>query len=154
MKISVAQAARISAYDPYDEDSSSGIEGEYIRAEVVPDKWHTMEGDVTVDEVEVKKGLPEFSMMTDRQKRLWNQDLLYLDHVLHPERRTAEIIEKGAIEEVRAQVETHLITPDNITEMIGVSVKNGHTDVTAYLMQIKEDWLGELEDPFAKFSLD
>ena len=37
---------------------------------------------------------------------------------------------------------------------LGLAIKHKRTEATAYLMQCKQDWIGEVQDPFAQFTLD
>ena len=57
-------------------------------------------------------------------------------------------------QQIKSFVDTHLITADNITDMLGLAIKHKCTEATAYLMQCKQDWIGEVQDHFAQFTLD
>ena len=100
------------------------------------------------------KKIPAFDQMTDHQKRLWNRDVICLDSILHPEKHVEDVVSAGDMDQIKPFVNTHLITADNITDMLGLAIKHKRTEATAYLMQCKHDWIGDVRDPFARFTLD
>lgn len=112
------------------------------------------EEDMEISDISIDHAPPPYGQMTDHQKRLWNRDILRLDSVLHPEKRLEVIVARGDVGEIKLCVETHLITGDNITDMVGLVIQHKHTEATAYLMQLKQDWIGEVQDPFSQFTLD
>ena len=107
-----------------------------------------------ISDISIDHAPPPYGQMTDHQKRLWNRDILRLDSVLHPEKRLEVIVARGDVGEIKLCVETHLITGDNITDMVGLVIQHKRTEATAYLMQLKQDWIGEVQDPFSQFTLD
>ena len=117
---------------------------------------HARWGDevMEITDISFAKNVPAFDQMTDHQKRLWNRDIIRLDSILHPEKQVEEIVCAGDVAQIKSFVDTHLITADNITDMLGLAIKHKRTDATAYLMQCKQDWIGEVQDPFAQFTLD
>ena len=110
--------------------------------------------DMEITSISFAKETPDFDQMTNHQKRLWNRDIIRLDSILHPEKRVKEIVISGDVEQVKSFVDTHLITPDNITDMLGLAIKHKRTETTAFLMQLNHEWLGDVQDPFAEFTLD
>lgn len=117
---------------------------------------HARWGDevMEISNISFAQNIPAFEQMTDHQKRLWNRDIIRLDSILHPEKQVEEIVCAGDVTQIKPFVDTHLITADNITDMLGLAIKHKRTEATAYLMQLKQDWLGNVQDPFAQFSLD
>lgn len=111
------------------------------------------------DQMDVKKisfgrNIPVYEQMTDHQKRLWNRDIIRLDSLLHPQRQAEEIVCNGDVEQIKPLVDMYLITADNISDMLGFAIQNNRTEAIAYLMQLKQDWLGDVLDPFSQFELD
>jgi len=99
-------------------------------------------------------GLPDFAKMTCRQKRLWNRDIIYMDALLHPERKVKTIVESGDTAQIQSMVDTRLITPDNVIELLNLAIEKERTEATALLLELRHQWLGDLMDPFQDLSLD
>ena len=154
LTLGVGYARNVLGYDPYSDDAGAILEGSFISLFAIHQYKHQAEGELTVDEIKIRKSMPNFADMTDHQKRLLNRDLIRLDSVLHPEKKVAEIVATGSQAEVKSLTDTHLITPDNITQMLGVAIDKKNTDAVSYLLELKQEWLGDVNDPFAEFTLD
>lgn len=152
--ISLGYARKVLGYNPYGDFGNPRIDCNFIHVFAAPTGSYHPESDLKVDTVKIGKKLPVFGKLPCHQKRLWNRDLVRLDSILHPEKKAADIVAEGNAEKVEQLVEMRMITPDNIARMINTAIDKQHAPITAYLMQLKEYWLGDLEDPFAEFSLD
>jgi hypothetical protein len=147
-------ACNVLGYNPYS-DGDATIVGNYLRVIATPcERGLVGEDKMKVYHAQIEKPLPAFSAMTDHQKRLFNRDLIRLDSVLHPQKKAEEAVASGSQEEIGILADMRLITPDNITQMLGIAMDKKNTDAVSYLMQLKQDWLGDVSDPFAEFTLD
>lgn len=151
LTVSTGYAMNALGGESVDSSRVASIDGSFITVNLF-----TTWGDdlLKITDICLVQNIPAFDQMTDHQKRLWNRDIIRLDSILHPEKRVREIVISGDVEQVKSFVDTHLITPDNITDMLGLAIKHKRTEATAYLMQCKQDWIGEVQDPFAEFTLD
>ena len=154
LTVSVGYARAATDYDPYSYDPEAYIDGNFIDVSAIAQDRHQDTGELLIEYVRVSRDMPDFDDMTDHQKRLLNRDLIRLDSVLHPEKKAAEIVATGSQAEVKSLTDTHLITPDNITQMLGVAIDKKNTDAVSYLLELKQEWLGDVNDPFAEFTLD
>ena len=151
LTVSVGYAFNALGMGSVDSSQFASIDCNYIDVAL-----HARWGDevMEITDISFAQNIPAFDQMTDHQKRLWNRDIIRLDSILHPEKQVKEIVCAGDVAQIKSFVDTHLITADNITDMLGLAIKHKRTDATAYLMQCKQDWIGEVQDPFAEFTLD
>lgn len=148
LTVTVGYASTVLGYNPY---SREGVvmDGNFIEVGLIPQK--NSDDLLEVDELRVQGAMPAYADMSCAMKRLFNRDLIRLDSVLHPEKKTAEIVSTGTQDEVVALVKTHMITADNVLQMINVAA--GKAENAAYLLQCRQEWLGDLVDPFQDFEL-
>lgn len=151
LTVSVGYAFNALEMGSVDSSQFASIDCNYIDVAL-----HARWGDevMEISDISFAQNIPAFDQMTDHQKRLWNRDIIRLDSILHPEKQVEEIVCAGDVTQIKSFVDTHLITADNITDMLGLAIKHKRTETTAFLMQLKHEWLGDVQDPFAEFKLD
>lgn len=140
-EISAGVMAGAFGYNASDREVPS-VESTYIQA------WVGMRhavGNETgpVNSVEIKEKLPTMDKLTDHQKRLWNQSVIFMDSYLKPgEQKVKADIAADRVDAVRIWIDQKLITKDNVKDMLDAAIDAKATNCTAYLMQLKQDWLG------------
>jgi len=150
--MTVGYAIAIGMYNPYSDDAGFCYSGAYISIQLFTEYRHQDSGELVNKGVDISLD-KNFSDLSDHEKRLWNRDIIHFDSVFHPEKKIEALIETGDVETIKALAETHLISPDNITDLVGLSVKLKQIAVSAYLLDLKNEWLGDLVDPFSEYKL-
>jgi hypothetical protein len=150
MPIGYATAAL--GYDCHEGIVALPMEGKYMSIYFTTVTRHQAFGSLKYWYTELKIS-KDFDQLNDHEKRIWNRDIIHFDSVLHPEKQIEPLIQEGDIASIKSFVDTNLITPDNISDLTGFAIKEKRVEISAYLMELKKKWLGDLQDPFSAFTL-
>ena len=98
----------------------------------------------TVKEVRIKPF--EFTNMNDYGKRLLNRSIIKADKAVKIDNIAEDIVLLGDLQGVKNAKDDAIITVDNIAYLTNIAIKQKNAEVTAYLMELKKDMIGDVVD--------